>query len=77
MLYWAGCHQAYEAEVLLVGGGHEPQGGQEPQEALPRQCRQAQGGQSAHLEGQPHEIFDVSFFLSTKKLILVLLLEMS
>ena len=28
-----GCNQENEKEVLLLGGGHEPQGGQESQEA--------------------------------------------
>jgi hypothetical protein len=43
---YTGGNKEDEAEVLLLGGGHEPQGGEEPQEALARQRRQAQGGQS-------------------------------
>ena len=39
-----GCNQENEKEVLLLGGGHEPQGGQESQEALPCQCGEVEGG---------------------------------
>lgn len=39
-----GRDKAHEAQVLLVGGGDEPARGQVPQEAQPRQRRQAQGG---------------------------------
>ena len=43
---FGGCNQENEKEVLLLGGGHEPQGGQESQEALPCQCGEVEGGLS-------------------------------
>ena len=45
-----GCNQENEKEVLLLGGGHEPQGGQESQEALPCQCGEVEGGLSDERE---------------------------
>ena len=38
------CHQDHEAQVQLLERGHEPEGGQIPQEAQPSQRGQAQGG---------------------------------
>ena len=40
-----GCNQKDEEEVLQLGGGDEPPGGQEPQETITRQRCQAKGGQ--------------------------------
>ena len=37
-------NQADEEEVLQLGGGHESQRGQEPQEVVPRQRGQAERG---------------------------------
>ena len=45
-----GCNQENEKEVLLLGGGHEPQGGEESQKALPCQCGEVEGGLSDERE---------------------------
>ena len=49
-LMFEGCYQENEEEVLLLGGGHEPQGGEESQEALPCQCGEVEGGLSDERE---------------------------
>ena len=39
-----GCDKENEKEVLLLGGGNESERGQESEETLPRQRRQAERG---------------------------------
>ena len=51
----SGGHKADEAQVLFLGGGHEPEGGQEPQEAEPCQRCQAEGGH----QGERHPVLCV------------------
>ena len=40
-----GGDQTDEAQVLQLGGGHEPERGEKPEKALPRQRSQAEGGE--------------------------------
>ena len=41
-----GCDKKNEKEVLLMGGGHEPEGGEKPQEIIPRKCGKIKRGLS-------------------------------